>query len=80
VVPDTQAGQTVQQSNTLALPFHLFFGQTEATISYGGLAQGSVGIYRFDVVVPSVTNSDAVPLSFTLDGVSGTQMLYIPIQ
>lgn len=80
VNPSIPAGQIVQQRNTLASPFHLFFGQTEAQSSYSGLPPNAVGLYQFNVVVPSVASNDAEPLSFTLNGVSGAQTLYIPVQ
>jgi hypothetical protein len=31
-------------------------------------------------VVPAVPNSDAVPVTFTLAGAAGSQILYIPVQ
>ena len=80
VLPSTLAGQIVQQQNSLALPFHLFFGQTEAMVTYAGLAPGVVGLYQFNLVVPNVATSDAVPLSFTLNGTAGLQTLYISVQ
>jgi uncharacterized protein (TIGR03437 family) len=80
VTPNIPAGQIVQLSNALALPLHLFFGPTEAALTYAGLAPGAVGLYQFNVVVPSTPSGDAVPLTFTLDGVSGTQTLYIAVQ
>ena len=66
--------------NSLTVPFNLYFGQTLAQVTYDGLAPGTVGLYQFDVVVPSVPASDAVPLSFTLGGVAGGQTLYIAVQ
>jgi uncharacterized protein (TIGR03437 family) len=80
VTPTISAGQIVQQTNALALPFHLFFGGTEAMVSYSGLAPNAVGLYQFNVIVPQVSSSDAVPLTFTLAGASGTQTLYIAVQ
>lgn len=80
VVPDIPAGQIVQRSNALAQSFHLLFGQTEATVSYAGLAPSAVGLYQFNVVVPSVPANDAVPLTFTLGGVPATQTLYTAVQ
>lgn len=39
VTPNIPAGQVVQQSNTLALPVQIFFGQTRATtVAFAGLA------------------------------------------
>ena len=80
VTPNIPAGQVVQRSNGLSLPFNLSFGQTQALVTYAGLAPNAVGLYQFNVVVPSVSASDAVPLTFTLGGVSGTQTLYIAVQ
>jgi len=78
--PDIPAGQVVQQSNMLADSFKISFGGTPAMLSYSGLAPTLVGLYQFNVVVPSVAASDAVPLTFTLDGIAGTQTLYIAVQ
>jgi uncharacterized protein (TIGR03437 family) len=80
VTPIIAAGQIVQQANTLTLPFHLFFGPTEATVSYAGLAPNAVGLYQFNIVVPNVPASDSIPLTFTLGGISGTQALCIAVQ
>jgi uncharacterized protein (TIGR03437 family) len=79
VTPDIPAGQIVGQLNTLTAPFHLLFGQAEATLKYDGLAPNAIGLYQFNVVVPNVTPSDAVPVTFTLAGVAGTQALYIAV-
>ena len=80
VSPNIPAGQIVQQSNTLALPFQLLFEQSAATLSYFGLAPGLVGLYQFNVVVPNVANSDTLPVSFTLGGVPGTQSLVTAVR
>ena len=80
VTPNIPAGQIVQQSNTLTAPFHLLFGQTEAHLNYDGLAPSAVGLYQFNVVVPNVTASDTVPVTFTLAGQPGTQTMYIAVQ
>jgi uncharacterized protein (TIGR03437 family) len=79
VTPDSPAGQIVQQANALVAPLQIFFGGMSANIVGAGLVQGSIGWYQFSVVVPSVGASDAVPLTLTLGGVSGTQTLYIAI-
>jgi len=79
VIPNTPAGQIVQQTNGLA-SFVLNFGQTQAAVSYAGLAPEAVGLYQFNVTVPNVVSSDQVPVTFTLGGVAGTQTLYISVQ
>jgi uncharacterized protein (TIGR03437 family) len=73
------AGQVVRQSNSLELQMQVFFGGVPATVNYQGLAPGTVGLYQFNVVVPNVGAGDAVPLTFTLGGVPGTQTLYAAV-
>jgi uncharacterized protein (TIGR03437 family) len=80
VTPDTPAGEIVQTSNTLALPFKLSIGGTEATVAYAGLAPGEVGLYQFNVIVPKLSSTGPARLTFTLDGVAETQVLYISTQ
>jgi len=80
VTPGIPAGQITPETNALTLPFHLFFGTTEATVSYAGLAPDAVGLYQFNVLVPSVSSNDTTPVTFTLGGLSGTQTLYLAVQ
>jgi uncharacterized protein (TIGR03437 family) len=80
VAPDIPAGRTVQESSTLAAPFHVYFGTAEATVSFAGLAPDAMGLYQFNVIVPSVAASDLAPLSFTLSGKPASQSLYIAIE
>jgi uncharacterized protein (TIGR03437 family) len=77
--PDTPAGQIVQGSNQLSTDFHLFFAGTEAQLKYQGLAPLQVGLYQFNVVVPSIVASDAVLVTFTLGGATGAQTLYTSV-
>jgi len=79
VTPSAAAGQVVTQQNQLTLPFQVMFGQTPAQLTYYGLAPTMVGLYQFDVVVPSVPTSDAVALTFNLGKVAGSQTLYIAV-
>jgi len=80
VMPDIPAGQIAQQTNSLTSQLQVYFQQTPATVTYAGLAPNAVGLYQFNIVVPNVASSAAVPLTFTLDGISGTQALYIAVQ
>ena len=79
VTPYTPAGQIAIGTTALSLPFQVSFGSTQATLSYAGLAPEAVGLYQFNVAVPSVPANAATPLSFTLNGASGTQTLYIAV-
>jgi uncharacterized protein (TIGR03437 family) len=80
VTPDIPAGQVVQQTNHLLQTSHVLFGQTEATVTYAGLAPNAVGLYQLNVVAPNITGSDAVPLTVTLAGSTAAQILYIAVQ
>jgi uncharacterized protein (TIGR03437 family) len=74
------AGMIVPQVNSLTSPMDVYFGSTPATVSYDGLAPSFVGLYQFNIVVPTVTVNNAVPISFSLNGVKGSQTLYIAVQ
>ena len=74
------AGTLVNQQNSLTTPVQFLFGTTLATLSYYGLAPSYTGLYQFNVVVPNVPNNNAMPISFTLGGVKGSQTLYIAVQ
>jgi uncharacterized protein (TIGR03437 family) len=78
VTPTMPAGQLVQQLNTLSLPFQLSIGGLPAVLLYYGLAPSYTGLYQLNVTVPAATSGNA-PLTFMLNGVSGTQALYIPV-
>ena len=80
VTPYTPVGQYPAAGTSLALPFQMSVGQIRATLQYFGLAPSLIGLYQFNVVVPPVAASDRVPVTFTLNGVSGTQTLYIAVQ
>jgi uncharacterized protein (TIGR03437 family) len=79
VTPVPNQGQLVQQLNQLTTPLQIMFGDAPATVVYWGLAPGAIGLYQFNVVVPNVADSDAVPVTFTLGGVAGTQTLFTAV-
>ena len=56
----------------------VYFGNTPATVTYAGLAPGTLGLYQFNVVVPNVSGA-AVPVSFRLNGTAGQQTLYTAV-
>ncbi len=77
--PTIPAGQIVQSNNSLALSMQMSIGGVAATLGYAGLAQSSIGLYQFNVVVPNIANSDTAPLTFTLGGTSGAQTLFTAV-
>jgi len=58
----------------------VLFGKTPATLSYKGLAPSFVGLYEFNITVPSVSSNDLTPVTFTLNGQPAVQTMYIAIQ
>ncbi len=73
------AGTIVGAANKLTNSFSMTFGTTSATLGYAGLAPSFVGLYQFNVVVPTVPNNDLVPLAFTLNGAAGSQTLFTAV-
>jgi uncharacterized protein (TIGR03437 family) len=55
------------------------FGSAPASVAWAGLSQGFVGLYQINVMVPDVPDSDAVPLTFTLNGVPGSATVYTAV-
>jgi uncharacterized protein (TIGR03437 family) len=68
-------GEIASGLTTLAAPIAFSIGGSSVTPSYAGLAPGFVGLYQFNLVVPKLSASDYVPLTFSLGGTAGTQTL-----
>jgi uncharacterized protein (TIGR03437 family) len=80
VTPSPAQGQLVNQSNQLSTPLLVFFGQTQATVSYSGYAPGFIGLYQINVVVPDIPDSDLVPVTFALGDFAGAPTLYTALK
>jgi len=79
VTPAIAVGTIETVANKLQNPLQVFFGGVAATVQYDGLAPGFAGLYQFNVVVPAVPDNNAVPVTFNLGGVAGTQTLFIAV-
>jgi len=79
VTPGPWAGELAQQQSALSEPVTIYVNQSKATLLYAGLVPGAVGLYQFNLVVPTVAAADAQPLTFSQGNVAGTQTLYIAI-
>jgi uncharacterized protein (TIGR03437 family) len=77
--PGAAPGKIELQDNSLSATLQIMFGQAQATVSFYGLAPLAVGLYQFNVTVPTVAASDVVPVTFTLGGTPGTQTLYTAV-
>ena len=76
LAPPIPAGTIASGLTALVNPVAFQFGTTVAPVSYQGLAPGYVGLYQFNLVVPNVNDSDAVPFSVMFGGSSTSQSLY----
>ena len=76
--PATQAGVVAAQNSPLSSPYQLKIGGVPATVNFGGLVAGSIGLYQFNVVVPSVASGDQT-IELIVDSVPNAQTLYIVI-
>jgi uncharacterized protein (TIGR03437 family) len=79
VSPNTPAGQIATGQTQLVATVNVQIGTGTAQVNYAGLAPGFVGLYQFNVVVPSVPASDLTPLALTTEGVPLAQGLYIAV-
>jgi uncharacterized protein (TIGR03437 family) len=61
-------------------PVQFFFADKEARVEYAGLVPGLVGLYQFNVVVPSGLGTQDVLLRATVGGTDVSQKLYIPVR
>jgi len=79
VMPDIPAGQIAEVSSSLQSSLKIFFAGTPARVSYYGLTPTFVGLYQFNVVVPSVAASDTVPVTFTVGTANSSQTMVTAI-
>lgn len=77
--PAAAPGKIELTQNTVTAPLVIMFGQAQAQVSFAGLAPLAVGLYQFNLTVPNVAASDAVPVTFTLGGAAGSQTLYTAV-
>jgi uncharacterized protein (TIGR03437 family) len=67
VHPAVSAGTIATEASPLDASATIFFGQTAAKILYAGAAPGLVGLYQFNVQVPSLAPGDS-PLNVQIGG------------
>jgi uncharacterized protein (TIGR03437 family) len=79
VTPAQASGEIISAADPITSAFTLSIGGMPATIAFAGLVPDYVGLYQFNVVVPSVAASDKIPVTFTLAGTPGAQTLYTSV-
>lgn len=80
VTPGPVAGRLAQGLTSTVAPVQFFFGDREARVDYAGLVPGLVGLYQFNVIVPSGLGTQDVPLRVTSGGSNLSQTLYISVR
>ena len=80
VTPANAAGVITAGQNNLQTTPSFRFGQTAADLIYDGLAPGFVGLYQFDIKVPSGLSAGDQQLNVDVGGVSTNQTLFITTQ
>ncbi len=81
VTPSVAAGTIVGAANSVSNNLVIRFGQIQATsVTYKGLTPGFVGLYQFNVVVPSTVPDGDSTLDVAIGSVSTGQTLSIPIK
>jgi len=78
VTPATPAGTIASGLTSLQTTPSFKFGAATATVQYGGLVAGLVGLYQFNLIVPNVPAGD-VPLTMEIGGVSANPGLFITV-
>ena len=79
VTPNVPAGQIAPSGATLVTQVQFSIGGIPATTTFQGLSPGNVGLYQFNITVPTLPPGKNV-LTFSLSGQAGTQTLYIVTQ
>ena len=72
VTPALGPGNIASGSTQILASVQIAFGSTTASTTYAGLAPGYVGLYQFNVTVPSVPDGDT-QVTFTVNGVPISQ-------
>jgi uncharacterized protein (TIGR03437 family) len=78
--PILPAGQIAQSSNSLALPVTVTIGSQKAAVTYTGLVSGVVGLYQFNVVVPTIPTGTTVSTIIFNQGTGGQSSLTLAVQ
>jgi uncharacterized protein (TIGR03437 family) len=73
------AGQIASGQTSLANSFQMLIGNIPATVLYSGLAPGLVGVYQFNVVVPTGVSNGDVQVVALVNGFFPLQTLYLSV-
>jgi uncharacterized protein (TIGR03437 family) len=74
------AGRIVSGTTTIAAPLQFRIGGETAQVNFAGLVPGLVGLYQFNVVMPSVTATGDAAVEVTLNGERMPQTLFLAVR
>lgn len=73
------AGQVAPSSTSVSAPVQFHIGDQQAQIQYAGHAPGFVGLYQFNVTVPSSLPAGDAAVRVTVAGETLPQTLFLPV-
>jgi uncharacterized protein (TIGR03437 family) len=76
--PPTKAGVAAAQNSDLALPYQIKIGGVQASVPFGAMLAGTIGLYQFNIIVPNVGPGDQ-SIELIVDGVSDGQNMKIVV-
>jgi uncharacterized protein (TIGR03437 family) len=79
VTPAISPGVVVSAQNSLVAPVSVQFGNTSSMLIYQGLSPGYVGLYQFNIVVPTVPDGD-YQINVSQNGTALPQTFYLTVQ
>jgi uncharacterized protein (TIGR03437 family) len=79
VSPFNPSGVITTAANAITTPVTFSFGSTPATVSYFGLAPGFVGLYQFNLTVPSTLANGDYPINVSVGGTPLTQKMSLTV-
>ena len=74
------AGQVARASTNVTLPVEFYIADQRASILYAGHVPGLVGLYQFNVSVPSSVSAGDAPVRITIAGEAVPQTLFLPVR
>ncbi len=79
VTPSTNQPGVIATASALVNPDTITFGTTQATISYQGLTPGAVGLYQFNLTVPSGLANGDYQINVTQAGTTVPQTMSLTV-
>jgi len=79
VTPTNASGVITTAANATSSPVTISFGSTPAAIAYAGLAPGFVGLYQFNITVPSTLANADYPITVTVGGTAINQKMSLTV-